>query len=119
MHRDHDVFTKAIEERKKIRLIFSDNDGRWQAMSVIPLDYTPGRRTTDKSSSYQFWDLKIGANGTPLILFTEQIQGMELDVQTFNSDDFVKVALGENQHRRQFFIKRDWGFSPDQPQESQ
>ena len=112
MHQDHDVFVTAIKEQRKVRLMFSDNDGHWQGMSVVPLDYNPGRRTSDKSSCYQFWDFKIGANGTPLALFTSQIKSMEMDAETFNSDDFIKVVLGgSKEQHREFYIKRDWGLN--------
>ncbi len=117
MHRDHKVFEKAIKEQRKIRLIFLDNDKHLQAFSVIPLDYNPGRRATDKSSCYHFWDLKVGTGGSPLMVLTEQIQHMEMDPETFAADDFVKVVWKDKQHRRQLFIKRDWGMNLPETEE--
>ena len=114
MHRDHNIFTEAVDKQRKIRLLFIDNDGQWQAMLVIPLDYTPRRRATGKSSCYHFWDLKVGANGSPLILLTNQIQNMEMDAGTFCPDDFIKVVLEHSKQRRQLFIKRDWGLQWDE-----
>ncbi len=109
MHRDHDNFVQAIKKKRKIRLIFLDNDNHVQAKTVVPLDYSPGNRETDKSDFYHFWDFEIGANGTPLIFLPGQIEGMEIDKGTFDPEEFIDVFNGTQKQWRRFFVKRDWG----------
>jgi hypothetical protein len=109
MHKDHDNFVDAIDKKRRIRLIFSDNNKHLQAKTVVPLDYSPGNRETDKSDFYHFWDFEVGANGTPLILLPEQIQDMDVDKDTFDPTEFVDALGGEQRQWRHFFIKRNWG----------
>jgi len=109
MHKDHDNFIEAISKTKKIRLIFFDNNKHLTVKTVVPLDYNPGKRAIDLSNCYQFWDFEMGDNGTPLMLRSEQIQGMEVDKETFNPEDFVNAFADEEKKWRHFFIHRNWG----------
>lgn len=108
MHRDHDIFVKAIRDRTKIRLIYYDGPlyQDFQAKSVVPMDYNPGRRITDKSGSYQFWDFEEGTKGSRLVLRPDQIKSMSLDKMTFEPSEFMR----RNRKKwRRWFVKRDWG----------
>lgn len=108
MHRDHDIFVKAIRDRTKIRLIYYDGPfcRGFHAESVVPMDYNPGRRITDKSDSYSFWDFEESTNGSHLVLKPNQIESMKLDKETFEPSEFMR----RNRKKwRRWFVKRDWG----------
>ena len=109
MHPNHDIFLQAIKNKTKIRLLFIDNKGAMEARLLIPLDYNPGRRTTDKSDCYYFWDSDIGAGGSPLAFLSNQIHTMELDAERFDPADFIDIAKDTNKLMRSFFVKRNWG----------
>lgn len=118
MHRDHNNFVRAIKDRRKIRLIYSSEDGDssfFQAKLSAPMDYStklsapmdyhPDRRATDKSDCYYFWDFEESNNGAPLILEPDKIISMDLDKKTFDPSDFVTWDVRE----LPWFLKRDWG----------
>jgi len=114
MHRDHDIFVKAIRDRIKIRLIYYDDPfcRGFHAMSVVPMDYSPGQRITDESDSYHFWDFDFeeGTNGTHLVLKPNQIKSMKLDKETFEPAELRKrLSPKDREQWRRWFLKRDWG----------
>ena len=109
MNAYHGIFLQAIEEKKKIRLLFLDNTGRIEAKLLIPLDYNPGLRATDKSDCYYFWDSEVGAGGSPLMLLSNQIKEIYLDTDAFDPADFVDISKNEKKLWRSFFVKRNWG----------
>ena len=115
MHRHHDIFIQAIRERIKIRLIYYDGPfcHGFHAKSVIPMDYNPGRRITDESDSYHFWDSNFEeeeTNGAHLVLKSNHIEMMQLDKETFEPAELMKRLQLENREQwRRWFLKRDWG----------
>ena len=118
MHRDHDIFVKAIRDRTKIRLIYYDGPfcRSFHAKSVVPMDYNPGRHITDESNSYHFWDFDFeegteeGTNSAHLVLKPNQIESMRLDKETFEPAELRKrLPLEDRKQWRRWFLKRDWG----------
>lgn len=111
MHRDHDIFVQAINERIKIRLIYYDEPfcRGFCAKSVVPTDYYPGKRVTDESESYHFWDFDFeeSTNGAHLVLKPNQIEKMRLDKETFEPAE-LEFMKWDRAERRQWFLKRDW-----------
>ncbi|MCK4751838.1 MAG: hypothetical protein KAS75_00225 [Planctomycetes bacterium] len=106
MHRHHDIFVRAIKEKKKIRLFYATNDSSFPVKICIPIDYNPGERTDDKSDYYHFWDFDTGANKDPLALNSKQIEGMYLDKESFDPMEFI--TWKRNKYR-QWFVTRNWG----------
>ncbi|MHC4192310.1 MAG: hypothetical protein ACYSUB_22000 [Planctomycetota bacterium] len=69
MHCDHDIFTQAIKEKRKVKVAFlSDEEGCSQVKLCAPVDFEQYDTEGEKSSRYYFWDFKKGTNGAPLIL---------------------------------------------------
>ena len=105
MHCDHDIFTQAIKEKRKVKVAFlSDEDGCSQVKLCAPVDFEPCGVIGEESSRYYFWDFEKGTNGAPLILEPNQISSVKLHKETFNPAKFVTWDLEE----LPWFLERDW-----------
>ena len=108
MHRDHNIFIRAIKERRKIRLVYfrEEDNSSSQDKLIVPMDYHLGHRATDKSDYYYFWDFEEeeADNGAPLILEPDKIVSMNMVEETFDPSEFVTWGTRE----LPWFVKRDW-----------
>ena len=106
MHRDHEIFVQAIQDKRKVKVtFFSDNDACNRVNLYAPMDFEQCDIEGVKSSRYYFWDFEKGTNGAPQILQPNQIVSMTLDKEAFNPTEFVTWDLEE----LPWFLERDWG----------
>lgn len=114
MHSDHNIFARAIEEKRKIRLTFcSEEDGEELAVSCAPMDYRPGRRATDASEHYYFWcsaeelyPFEMNENNHVLRLPANRIVSIELAEDSFDPAEFGTAGI------HWFLPPRLWRFNP-------
>jgi hypothetical protein len=99
MHRNHDIFAQAIEDKKKIRLTFLSNaDSSSQVKVFGPLFYAPPRVGCEPDR-YYLWDFeRNNVSG----LLPSKIVTMELTEETFDSRKFISLEgnLPENKARQ-------------------
>lgn len=107
MHCDHNIFLRAIKEKRKIRLVYfrEEDDSSPQVKLTAPMDYHLGHRATDKSDYYYFWDFEEADKGAPLVLDPGRIISMKLEEETFAPSEFITWNVRE----LPWFVKRDWG----------
>lgn len=87
MHRDHDIFIKAIQDKKKVKLTFCHNEhGDIRDGLFGPIFYSTSIASED-SDCYYLWDFESGIGNNFLGLPPSQIVRMELTKETF---DFVE-----------------------------
>lgn len=87
MHRDHDIFVKAIRVKKKVKLTFFHNDhGDIRNGLFGPVIYSATIAGED-SDCYYLWDFEKGIGNNFLGLPPSQIVKMELTKEPF---DFVE-----------------------------
>lgn len=103
MHRDHEVFTGAIRDLRKVSLtFFSKEDGHALVRTCAPMDYGPSRRAKDKSNRYHLWDYDSDQVMHVLSLPSDQITSIELTAMVFDPAEFVTWTPD-------WFYPRDWG----------
>ena len=74
MHPDHDVFVKAVEDGRKIEVVFSyDENDIFRARQCSAVYYGPSRIEGDGLNYYHFWDLEYGGGEEALILLADQM----------------------------------------------
>lgn len=74
MHPDHDVFVKALEDGRKIEVVFSyDENDMFRVRLCSPVYYGPSRIEGESLNYYHFWDLEYGTGEEALILLADQI----------------------------------------------
>jgi len=86
MHRNHEIFTKALKSNRKIILTYHSSAGKlYISKLVIPLYFwsSESKRDTD---IYYFWDSQAKGNRM-LILKSSQIISMELSDESFAKAD--------------------------------
>ena len=92
---DHEVFIRAIEDRREVTVRFRSKEDGGVALTrrCAPMDYAPSTRARDKTPRYHFWDFESdsGSNHT-LSLPAEQIHSIEGLDSTFDPADFVTWA---------------------------
>ncbi len=87
MHRNHDIYVKAIRDRKKVKLTFFSNEQGDVGDGLFgPIFYSPSAMGED-SDCYYLWDFERGASDNFLGLPPSQIVRMELTKESF---DFVE-----------------------------
>ena len=99
MHRNHDIFVQAIEDKKKIRLtFFSDADGNSQVKVFGPLFCAPPH-VGHEPDRYYLWDFE---STNVFSLLPNKIVSMEPTEETFNSGNFISPEgnLTENKARQ-------------------
>ncbi len=114
MHHNHNIFTQAVKQRKKIKLIFrSQEDGNELSVCCAPMDYKPGRRATDVSEYYYFWcspqelyPFEADKTNHVLRLTPSKIIGMELSEEKFDPAEFGNVDM------KWYLSPKLWRFSP-------
>ena len=97
MHRDHNIFLRAIKERRKIRLVYfrEEDNSSPQDKLIAPMDYHLGHRATDKSDYYYFWCsynelwcFEMDKRNQALKLPSHQIVSIEPTEDSFNPTEF-------------------------------
>lgn len=84
MHDDHNVFVRAIKDKRKILLTYLRN-GQQQTETklVVPVYYGP-ETLESLSDSYHFWDA-LADNGEYMTTLSQsQIRRMELSEESFD-----------------------------------
>ena len=88
MHRDHDIYVKAIRDKKKVKLTFFGNDPGDIGDGLFgPIFYSPSAMGED-SDCYYLWDFERGASDNFLGLPPSQIVSMELTEESFDLVEF-------------------------------
>lgn len=89
MHRDHDVFIQAIEQKKRIKLTFYDGQTQRNITKrCAPLHYSKGQVEGDDLDCYYFWDFEAKRNSNFLALRPSQVVAMEPSEGIFRIEDF-------------------------------
>jgi hypothetical protein len=89
MHKDHDVFIRGIEQKRRIKMIFSGRkDLQNLPRQCAPLHYSKGDIGGDDLDCYYLWDFEATKGSHFLALYTSQIATMELAEETFKIEDF-------------------------------
>ena len=88
MHRDHDIFVKAIRGKKKVKLTFFHNEhGDIRDGLFGPIFYSTTIAGED-SDCYYLWDFENGIGNNFLGLSPSQIVRMELTKKPFDYVEF-------------------------------
>ncbi|MHC4110653.1 MAG: hypothetical protein ACYSUY_06230 [Planctomycetota bacterium] len=105
MHSDHDIYVKAIRDKKKVKLTFSSNEHSDIGDGLFgPIFYSP-TVAGDDSDCYYLWDFESGTGNNFLGLPPSQIVRMELTKEPFDLVEFFtsrraisdsKYGCGEN-----------------------
>jgi hypothetical protein len=100
----HEVFVRALREKKKVKLTFFSREQGCNAEKVCgPIVYSrPLAR--DDSDSYYFWDFDSGESEHLLCLSAPQIVSMELAEEPFDVLEFF-TSEGEIDDSR---CESDW-----------
>ncbi|MHC4110786.1 MAG: hypothetical protein ACYSUY_06910 [Planctomycetota bacterium] len=88
MHRDHDIFAKAIQEKKKVKLTFFANEHDDIRNGLFgPIFYSPSA-AGDNPSCYYLWDFESEAGNNFLGLPPSRIASMKLGEEPFDCVEF-------------------------------
>jgi len=102
MHRDHDIFVRAIKDKRRVKLVFlSDVDDNNAEKLCGPMLYSP-IVGGGESDCYYFWDFESGTDRHVLGFPPNKIVSMEPTKETFNSGNFISPEgnLAENKARQ-------------------
>ena len=88
MHRDHDIFARAIQEKKKVKLTFDSNERNDTGDGLFgPILY--GKSVAgDNSDRYYLWDFDSEAVNNFIVLPSSRIASMKLSEEPFDSVEF-------------------------------
>ena len=88
MHRDHDVFTKAIQEKKKVKLTFYGSESNDTKEGLFgPIFYSPSA-AGDDSDYYCLWDFESETGNDFTGLPPSRIASVNLSEQPFDFIEF-------------------------------
>ena len=88
MHRDHEIFVKSIQDKKKVKLIFVTNErGDIREGLFGPILYSASI-AGDDSDCYYLWDFESNTGNHFLGLPSSQITSIELTKETFDLVEF-------------------------------
>jgi len=89
MHKDHDIFEKALKSSKKILLTYYDDElNLYLTRLCIPLDYHK-TDSNGNSGCYSFWVEYAQKDERKLSLHTSQIKYMDFSDEVFNPSDYI------------------------------
>lgn len=95
MHCDHDIFVRAINEKRKVILNYLNDEHKLNfAKLCVLLYYRPSRIKRSEFECYYLWDLEDIAGKHFLRLPPSQIVSMELTEETFDPEMFIPLANG-------------------------
>lgn len=101
MHRNHDIFVKAIRGKNKVKLTFFRNEkGDIRDGLFGPIFYSPST-AGDDSDCYYLWDFEDGNSNNFLGLPPSQIVRMELTREPFDLVEFFtsRGAISDSKYR--------------------
>jgi hypothetical protein len=94
MHRNHDIFVRAIRDKHKVKLTFFSNEkGDIRDGLFGPIFYSPSTAGND-SDCYYLWDFEAGNSNNFLGLPPSQIVRMELAREPFDLVEFFTSSGG-------------------------
>jgi hypothetical protein len=100
MHPDHDIFTRAIQEKKKVKLTFYGSERSIKERFFGPIYYSASSREDD-SDYYYLWDFETETNNDFTGLSSSQIVNMKLSDEPF---DFVEFFTS----KREIEAEKTW-----------
>jgi hypothetical protein len=84
MHDDHNVFVRAIKERRKVRLTYlRGGQKQTETKLLVPVYYGP-ETLESISDSYHFWDASADAGECIASLPQSKIARMEISEENFD-----------------------------------
>ena len=102
MKEKHDLFLKAIHEKRIVKTTVNSNEKGIIIRMCIPFDFGPSRRYKDGLDRYHFYDLDSPEGRHNLSILTNQLIEIEHSLDLFNPADYITWAPN-------WIIKRDWG----------
>jgi len=88
VHSDHEIFIKAIEKKRIIKLkYFNSNNHQNLSKECAPLHYSKGKIEGDNLDGYYVWNFEAMEGCHFLALPPSQIISMEMSDRTFNVDE--------------------------------
>ena len=88
MHRDHEVFLRAIQQRKKVKVTFFSKERHKTSTRLCgPIFYSPSVGGID-SGCYYFWDFGTDVDNHFLTFAPSRIVSMELAEEPFELVEF-------------------------------
>ncbi len=85
MHRDHDTFVQATNQKRKVSLtFFNDEDGRKLVRMCAPLYYSQGQTEGDDLGCYYLWDFESNTGKHFLSLSPSKIVSMKSTEEAFD-----------------------------------
>ena len=100
MHPDHDIFNRAIQEKKKVKLTFYGSERSIKERFFGPIYYSASGREHD-SDYYYLWDFETETDSDFTGLTSSQIVNMELSDEPF---DFVEFFTS----KREIEAEKTW-----------
>ncbi len=94
MHGDHDVFMRAIEQKRKLKVTWMGPGGQFSSAGLcVPIEYSPSSAELD-SDCYYIWN-PTGRLGQRLLrLVPSHIIAMELTKESFDPDEYITPEIG-------------------------
>ncbi len=103
MHRDHNIFDRAIQEKKKVKLTFNSNERNETKEGLFgPILYSKSCAGGD-SDCYYLWDFDREADNNFIGLPPSLIASMKLSEEPFDSVEFFtskRAITVENTHSK-------------------
>lgn len=101
----HDVFVKAIHDKKKVLFtFFSDEDGCVITRKCAPYDYGVMKKRKDGIPRYCLWDYQGKKGPHPLFEKGTDVRGITATDESFDPSEFVTWSTSETP----FMLARDW-----------
>ncbi len=89
MHRDHDIFVRAIKDKRRVKLVFlSNTDGNNAEKLCGPMLYSPPAGAGE-SDWYYLWDFESSTDKHVLGFPSSKIVGMELTKEAFDPAKYI------------------------------
>ena len=96
MHCDHDLFIKAVKDRRKLILTyFSGKSYMYITRLCVPVSYS-SPDTAEDSEYYYVWDPESDVGERIIALPPSQIEHMGLSDETFDPNEFIVPEQGQS-----------------------
>ena len=88
MHRDHNIFAKAIQEKKKVELTFCGSESNDTKEGLFGPIFYSDSRVGSNSDCYYLWDFDSEADNNFLGLLPSRIASIKLATEPFDPIEF-------------------------------
>lgn len=95
VHRDHEIFVRGIESKKRLRVTFFSDERREELVRRCgPLYHSRPKAGSDDPGCYYLWDFDADEGYNFIALPPERIISMELTEETFTIEHVNSFSKG-------------------------